>query len=95
MHPSRLNGYQNNFGAPYPIDAHPDQSQHLAAVVTHREPTVDLRCAQINSAESHISPVIGHPTRAGREDMLPFHSVPKWKWWLMDVGIRLFKQADD
>ena len=19
---------------------------------------------------------------------LPFHSVPKWKWWLMDVGLQ-------
>ena len=37
----------------------------------------------------------GHPTPAGKEHMLPFHSVPKWKWWLMDVGVRLFKQADD
>jgi hypothetical protein len=37
----------------------------------------------------------GHPTRAGTEHMLPFHSVPKWKWWLMDVGVRLFTQADD
>jgi hypothetical protein len=39
--------------------------------------------------------VRGHPTRAGREQMLPFHSVPKWKWWLMDAGVRMFTRAED
>jgi hypothetical protein len=37
----------------------------------------------------------GHPTRAGSERMLPYHSVPKWKWWLMDVGVRVFTKTDE
>ena len=37
----------------------------------------------------------GRPTRTGGEHVLPFHSVPKWKWWLMDTGVRVFTQADD
>jgi hypothetical protein len=27
--------------------------------------------------------------------LLPFHAVPKWKWWLMDVGLRAFTQAEN
>src|SRR5215471_13482051 len=37
----------------------------------------------------------GHPTRAGSERMVPFHSVPKWKWWLIDAGLRVFTRAED
>jgi hypothetical protein len=37
----------------------------------------------------------GHPTRAGSEGMLPFHSVHKWKWWLIDAGLRVFTRAED
>ena len=37
----------------------------------------------------------GHPTRAGSESMLPYHSVPKWKWWLMDAGLRVFTKTDE
>jgi hypothetical protein len=37
----------------------------------------------------------GRPTRTGGEHVLPFHSVPKWKWWLIDAGVRVFTQADD
>jgi hypothetical protein len=37
----------------------------------------------------------GHPTQTGSANMLPFHSVSKWKWWLMDAGIRVFTKADE
>jgi hypothetical protein len=26
---------------------------------------------------------------------LPFHSVPKWKWWLMDAGVGTFSEAGE
>lgn len=37
----------------------------------------------------------GHPTRAGEGQALPFHSVPKWKWWLIDAGFGGFRKARD
>jgi len=37
--------------------------------------------------------VKGQPTRVGSGLALPYHSVPKWKWWLMDVGVDGFKDA--
>jgi hypothetical protein len=37
----------------------------------------------------------GHPTRAGSEHMLPYHSVQKWKWWLIDAGLRVFTRAEN
>ena len=35
----------------------------------------------------------GHPTRTDDQRVIPFHDVPKWKWWLMDIGIGVFKEA--
>ena len=35
----------------------------------------------------------GQPTRVGSGLALPFHSVPKWKWWLMDAGFSGFSVA--
>ena len=32
----------------------------------------------------------GRPMHAGVERVLAFHSVPKWKWWLIDAGIGVF-----
>jgi hypothetical protein len=37
----------------------------------------------------------GRPARAEGGLVLPFHSVPKWKWWLMDAGIGVFTEAGD
>lgn len=37
----------------------------------------------------------GRPTRTGGEHVLPFHSVSKWKWWLMEIGVLVFTKADD
>ena len=39
--------------------------------------------------------VRGRPTRVGTGLVLPYHSVPKWKWWLMDAGIGVFSEAGD
>ena len=39
--------------------------------------------------------VKGRPTRAGSGLIASYHSVPKWKWWLMDVGFDGFKTASD
>ena len=39
--------------------------------------------------------VKGRPTRAGSGLARSYHSVPKWKWWLMDVGYDGFKVASD
>ena len=35
----------------------------------------------------------GRPTRADASLVVPFHSVPKWKWWLLDTGV--FHEAGD
>ncbi len=37
----------------------------------------------------------GRPTRTGVEAILPFHAVPKWKWWLMRAGFTAFTDADE
>lgn len=37
----------------------------------------------------------GKPTAAQAGSLLPYHSVAKWKWWLMDVGLRVFTEADN
>ena len=37
----------------------------------------------------------GKPARGDESAVLPFHSVPKWKWWLMDAGFRVFRVAGD
>jgi hypothetical protein len=37
----------------------------------------------------------GWPTRADASLALPFHSVPKWKWWLMDAGFSGFHEAGE
>jgi hypothetical protein len=37
--------------------------------------------------------VRGEPTRVGSGLALPYHSVPKWKWWLMDAGFSGFRVA--
>jgi hypothetical protein len=39
--------------------------------------------------------VRGKPTRTGASSLLPFHAVPKWKWWLMDVGVSVFSEAEN
>lgn len=39
--------------------------------------------------------VKGQPTRVGSGLVLPYHSVPKWKWWLMDAGFGGFTQAQE
>ncbi len=39
--------------------------------------------------------VKGRPTRAGSALPVAYHSVPKWKWWLMDAGYDGFKAAAD
>jgi hypothetical protein len=35
------------------------------------------------------------PTRDESGTMLPFHAVPKWQWWLLDVGVHVTKNATD
>ena len=35
----------------------------------------------------------GRPTRTAEGGMIPFHDVPKWKWWIIDVGIPGFSQV--
>jgi hypothetical protein len=37
----------------------------------------------------------GWPVHAEGFGLLPFHAVPKWKWWLMDVGLRAFTRAEN
>jgi hypothetical protein len=37
----------------------------------------------------------GKPARGDESAALPFHAVPKWKWWLMDAGFRIFREAGD
>ena len=37
----------------------------------------------------------GRPTRADAGLVLPYHSVPKWKWWLIDAGIGGFRNAGE
>jgi hypothetical protein len=35
----------------------------------------------------------GRPTRADDPRVIAFREVPKWKWWLMDVGVGVFSEA--
>lgn len=35
----------------------------------------------------------GRPTRTADGGMIPFHDVPKWKWWIIDVGIPGFSRV--
>jgi hypothetical protein len=37
----------------------------------------------------------GKPAKADGGRVLPYHSIPKWKWWLMDAGIGTFSEAAD
>jgi hypothetical protein len=37
--------------------------------------------------------VKGQPTHIESNVVLPFHSVPKWKWWLIDAGVSGFTEA--
>jgi hypothetical protein len=37
--------------------------------------------------------VNGRPTRDGNSTDLPFHAVPKWVWWVLDVGIHVYSKA--
>ena len=39
--------------------------------------------------------VKGKPTPADSSLVLPYHSVPKWKWWLLDAGIGVFSEAGE
>ena len=54
------------------------------------------------SAPAGVSPTTiafemarGRPAPADGGQVLPFHAVPKWKWWLMDVGVGVFTDAGD
>ena len=35
----------------------------------------------------------GRPTRSGDQRVIVFHDVPKWKWWLLSLGVRVFSEA--
>jgi len=35
----------------------------------------------------------GRPRRDESGTMLPFHAVPKWQWWLLDVGFPVTNNA--
>jgi hypothetical protein len=35
----------------------------------------------------------GRPTRTKDGSAIPFHDVPKWKWWLIRTGLPVFSQA--
>jgi hypothetical protein len=37
----------------------------------------------------------GKPTRGGLGLAMPFHSVPKWKWWALKLGVHAFANADE
>jgi len=37
--------------------------------------------------------VNGRPTRVESGTTLPFHAVPKWQWWLLDVGFHATSNA--
>jgi len=37
----------------------------------------------------------GKPTRGGAGLALPFHHVPKWKWWAISMGAHAFAEADE
>ena len=37
----------------------------------------------------------GKPTRSDAGALLTYHSVHKWKWWLMDIGLRVFTEAEN
>jgi hypothetical protein len=37
----------------------------------------------------------GKPARSEGSASLPYHSVAKWKWWLMDAGFRGFREAGE
>lgn len=37
----------------------------------------------------------GRPTRSDGGGTLPFHDVPKWKWWMIDMGLgSFFREAN-
>lgn len=35
----------------------------------------------------------GRPTRENDAGVIPFHDVPKWKWWLIRMGLPIFSRA--
>ncbi len=37
----------------------------------------------------------GKPTHTAMSEIMPFHAVPKWEWWLMKVGCRFFHNASN
>jgi hypothetical protein len=37
----------------------------------------------------------GRPTRSGGGLTMAFHDVPKWKWWLIDIGVSVFREANN
>ena len=37
----------------------------------------------------------GRPKRGAQGLALPFRDVPKWKWWLLRLGVDLFSNASD
>lgn len=37
----------------------------------------------------------GKPTRGSAGLALPFHCISKWKWWVLNLGIPAFKDANE
>ena len=35
----------------------------------------------------------GRPRREDDERHIPFHAVPKWVWWVLDVGVHVYSKA--
>jgi hypothetical protein len=54
-------------------------------------------CAAVDVKPATIAfeMVKGRPTRSGNALTLPFHSVPKWRWWLIKAGFGGFHEARD
>jgi hypothetical protein len=48
-------------------------------------PSTTVTCAMVK----------GIPMPGCKDVGVPFHDVPKWKWWAMRAGIRLFTDARD
>jgi hypothetical protein len=39
--------------------------------------------------------VHGKPTHTDMKEIMPFHAVPKWEWWLMKAGCWFFHNASN
>jgi hypothetical protein len=60
-----------------------DRDNWTCNVRANQEPTIAFEMVK------------GRPTRAGVEAILPFQAVPKWKWWLLRMGVTAFTDADE